>query len=169
MDCFCFLSRHCFVFVLFKQNKTNKTIRKNKTISNTEPIDLNQRLSCDHKVPAGVRTRWYLRAAGGTHPLEKAEFVGIGQPETGFAVQSVSASKNTYTLPDGTKKQIDSKTEVMGTQMEEGSLDAALFEIPPGFKHVEHIERSPRPSASSSQAANFWQRFKGGVTRLFSR
>ena len=57
----------------------------------------------------------------------------------GFAVQLVMVSKSTYTLPDGTNKQTDSKSETLVTQLELGSLDPGIFEIPPGFKHVQHI------------------------------
>jgi hypothetical protein len=134
-------------------------------------IDLNQRLSCDRKRPEGrqAHTYGYLHVANGKQPMEKPEFVAIGEPETGFALHSLMTSKNTYTLPDGTRKQSDSKFETQVTQLEEGPLDPALFEIPPGFKHVEHIERSPVASASSSPMKDFWQRFKASVASLFNR
>ena len=134
-------------------------------------IDLNQRLSCDRKWPEGRKGHAYayLHASGGNQPMDKPEFVTIGEPETGFAVQSVTTSKNTYTLPNGTKKQSDSKFEMQVTQFEEGPPDPALFEIPPGFKHVEHIERNPAASASSSQLNDFWRRFKASVAGLFNR
>jgi len=34
---------------------------------------------------------------------------------------------------------------------------------------VEHIERNPAMSASSSPIEDFWQRLKAGVANLFSR
>jgi len=101
--------------------------------------------------------------------MEKPEFVMNGEPETGFAVRSLMTVKSTYTLQDGTKKQSDLKSEVRVTQLDEGSLDPALFEIPPGFKHVEHIERNPVTSASSSQMNDLWQRLKASVANLFGR
>jgi hypothetical protein len=142
-----------------------------ETVTDAWYIDLNQQLSCDRKWPEGKRghTYGYLRAAGGNQPMEKPEFVTIGEPETGFALHSLMTSKNTYTLPDGTKKQSDSKNEVRVTQLEEGPLDPALFEIPPGFKHVDHIERNPVASASSTQINNLWQRFKASVASLLNR
>jgi hypothetical protein len=76
-------------------------------------------------------------------------------------VQSVIVSKGTYTLPDGTHKETNSKSETLVTQLELRSLDAGLFEIPARFKHVRQIERNPRVSASSNQ--RFWERFKAKV------
>jgi hypothetical protein len=127
-------------------------------------IDLSQQLSCDWKLPAGKRAHAYL--TDGKQPTEKPEFVDIGESETGFAVQLVMTSKITYTLPDGTRKQSDSKSETLVTQLEDGPLDPELFEVPPGFKRVEHIERNPVP-ASSSQI-DFWQRFKARVASLLN-
>jgi hypothetical protein len=136
-----------------------------------QSIDLHQRLSCDRKPPEGKHayTHSYLRAIGGNRPMDKPEFVTIGEPETGFAVQSVTTSKSTYTLPDGARKQSDSKFEMQVTQFEESPLDPALFEIPSGFKHVEHIERNPVAPASSSQISYLWQRLKASVAGLFNR
>jgi hypothetical protein len=132
-------------------------------------IDLDRRLSCDRKWPLGRKTHAYLRGGNGKQPLEKPEFIVKGEPETGFALHSLSALKITHTLPDGTPKQADSKREVLVTQLEEGPLDPGLFEIPSGFRHVEHIERNPTPSASSSpmQIKDLWQRLKASVKSLF--
>jgi hypothetical protein len=134
-------------------------------------IDLHQRLSCDRNWPEGEKGHAfaYLHAACGNQPIDKPEFVTIGESETGFALNSVMISKSTYTLPEGTKKQSDSKFEMQVTQFEEGPLDPALFEIPPGFKHVDHIERNPVAAASSTQINNLWQRFKASVASLFNR
>jgi len=138
-----------------------------ETVTDGWYIDLNQRLSCDPKWPEGKGGHAYLH--GGRQPMEKPEFVMNGEPETGFAVRSLMTVKSTYTLQDGTKKQSDLKSEVRVTQLDEGSLDPALFEIPPGFKHVEHIERNPVTSASSSQMNDLWQRLKASVANLFGR
>jgi hypothetical protein len=139
------------------------------TPSDSNDIDLHQRLSCDRKWPEGKKNHAYLHAAGRNQPIDKAEFVSVGEPETGFALDSVTTTKGTYALPDGTRKQSDAKHEVRVTQLESGPLDPALFEIPAGFKHVEHIERNPATSASSSSIEDFWQRLKASVANLFSR
>ncbi len=134
-------------------------------------IDLNQRLSCDRKWPAGKRGHAYLRAYNGKQPIDRAEFVDVGEPETGFALSSVTISTNAYTLPDGTRKHSESKFEMRVTEFEEGPLDPALFEIPPGFKEVEHIEKSPPASAFADPSSfkDFWQRLKDSVAGWFSR
>jgi hypothetical protein len=139
--------------------------------SNSGSIDLRQRLPCDRKWPEGKQghTYAYSRAVGGSQPpMDKPEFVTNGEPETGFVLQSTMTSKNTHTLPDGTKKQSDSKFEIQVTQFEEVPFDPALFEIPSGFKRVDHIDRNPAASASN-QISYLWQRFKASVAGLFNR
>jgi hypothetical protein len=111
-------------------------------------IDFDQQLSCTPKRPAGRHgyTYGYLGAGNGKRP-EKPEFVTIGEPETGFALNSLMTTKTTYTRRDGTKKQVDLKNETRVTEFEEGPLDPALFEIPPGFKHVDRVDRNSSASA----------------------
>lgn len=137
-----------------------------ETVTDGWYIDLDPQVSCDRRLSTGKRAHSYLVA--GKQPAQIPEFVDIGESETGFPVQSVMVSKGTYTLPDGTNKQTDSKSETLVTQLEIGLLDPRLFEIPPGFKHVQHIERNPRASASSSQTIDFWERFKAKVASLFN-
>jgi hypothetical protein len=132
-------------------------------------IDLSQRISCDPKPPEGKQGHAYLRATSGKQPVDRPEFVTIGEPERGFALNSAMTVKSTFTTPDGGTKDYDSKIETHVTQLEEGPLDPALFEIPPGFKHVEHIERNQVAPASSSQISYLWQRLKASVAGLFSR
>jgi len=138
-------------------------------LGGSNDIDLHQRLSCDRPSPKGGKSHAYLQAAGRNQPVDRAEFASVGEPETGFALDSVTTTKSTYALPDGTRKQSDSKNEVRITQLDEGPLDPALFELPAGFKHVERIERNPAMSASSNTIEDFWQRLKASVANLFSR
>lgn len=105
-------------------------------------IDLDQQLSCDPKRPAGRQGYIYASVSNGKQPMEKPEFVRIGEPETGFPLYSRTSSKLPSTVPDATIANFETRV----TQFEEGPLDPALFEIPPGFKHVEHIERNPAPA-----------------------
>jgi hypothetical protein len=136
------------------------------TVTDGWYIGLETQVSCDRKLSRGKRSRGYLVA--GNQPHEKPEFVDIGESETGFAVQLVSVSKGMYTRPDGTKNQTVSKSETLVTQLELRSLAPQLFEIPPGFKRVQRIERNPRASATSGQTINFWERFKAKAARLLS-
>jgi hypothetical protein len=132
-------------------------------------IDLNQQLSCDRKWSEGKQGQAYVRTVSGKQPIDRPEFVMIGEPERGFALSSLMTIKSTYTLPDGTTKHSESKAETQVTQFEEGPLDPALFEIPAGFKHVEHIERNPAASAFASPPKDFWQRVRASVAGLFNR
>lgn len=133
-----------------------------ETVTDGWYIDLDPEVSCDRRLSKGKRAHGYVVA--GNKPAEKPEFVDVGESETGFPVQSVTVSKGTYTLPDGTTQRTTSKSETLVTQLEVGPLDPGLFEIPPRFKHVLQIERNPRVSASSGQG--FWQRFKAKVDSL---
>ena len=135
-----------------------------ETVTDGWYIDLDPQVSCDWRLSKGKRAHGYFVA--GKQPAEKPEFVDTGESERGFPVQSVMVSKGTYTLPDGTNKQTNSKTETLVTQLELGPLDPGLFEIPPRFKHVRQIERNPRVSASSPQ--DFWERFKAKVSSLLT-
>lgn len=132
-------------------------------------IDFSQRLSCDRKPPETGQAHSYLRAGGGNQPIDRPEFIAIGEPERGFALNILTTIKGTYTRPDGTIKQMNSTMEMQVTQFDEGPLDAALFEIPPGFKHVDHIELNPATMAYSSQPKRLWQRVKASVAGLFNR
>ncbi|MFZ0564308.1 MAG: hypothetical protein WBD45_19640 [Terriglobales bacterium] len=129
-------------------------------------IDLYQRLSCDRKW-TGKKAHAYLHAGSGNRPMDRPEFVDIGEPETGFAVESVTTFKSVGTLPDGSEKQFDSKNEMRITELEKASFDPALFEIPEGFKLVERIERNPPQSVFLSSPKNFWQEAWRSVTNLF--
>jgi hypothetical protein len=109
-------------------------------------IDFDQRLSCD---PTRLRTSHghtygYLSAGNGKQRIEKPEFVDIGEPERGFPVSSTVTSKSPPNLADGTITTFETRV----THFEEGPLDPALFEIPPGFKHVDRIERNPPPASA---------------------
>jgi hypothetical protein len=115
-------------------------------------IDFDQQLSCTPKPPAGRHGYTYGHLGGdGKQPMEKPEFVTIGEPETGFALNSLMTTKSAYTRPDGTKKQVDLKNETRVTEFDEGPLDPALFEIPPGFKYVDRIERNSSASTLASK------------------
>ncbi|MGB8010110.1 MAG: hypothetical protein WCF68_00735 [Terriglobales bacterium] len=81
-------------------------------------------------------------------------------------MQSTIKSKNVHT-PDGSEKQSNSKFETKVIALEEGPLDSALFEIPPGFRQVDHIERNALASAFSSGRKSFWQRVRAGIVNLF--
>jgi len=129
-------------------------------------IDLDTSISCDRRSPADKRVHTHAFLAAGNMPVEKIEFVDNGEPETGFATEWKITSPEAITLPDSTKKEHASISEMRVTQLVEGPLDPALFTIPTGFRQVEHIERNP-PANIPSQWSIAWDRFKANVARLF--
>jgi hypothetical protein len=73
---------------------------------------------------------------------EMPEFIDIGEPEIGFAVQEIRTSLSSYTLPDGNTRQTGEKFETL-VRLERGIYDTALFEVPSNFRRVAEIERNP--------------------------
>ena len=107
-------------------------------------IDLDRRISCEPKVPAGSRGHGFVTvfgAAGGGKGtmMERPEFVNIGPPETGFPLKEARPITSETVPATGVRRHSDSlnESESEVVQFEEGPLDPALFEIPPGFKRVE--------------------------------
>ena len=80
--------------------------------------------------------------------------------------RDVQLRREAVTLPDSTKRERTSISEMRVTQLAEGPLDPALFTVPTGFRQVEHIEHNP-PANLPSQWSIAWDHFKAGVARLF--
>ncbi len=102
-------------------------------------IDVDRRISCDPKPPAGSGSGFMAIGAvvGGKEMImERPEFVDIGARETGFAVKEVRTTTG-ETVPATGVRRDSSINESEVTQFEAMPLDPALFEVPPGFKHVE--------------------------------
>jgi hypothetical protein len=104
-------------------------------------IDFEQRLECDPKPVQGQHgyIGGYVSVGTLRQPMEKPEFVRIGEAETGFPMVTTTSSKRPSGLADGTVSSFETRV----TEFTEGALDPALFEIPAGFKRVERIERNP--------------------------
>ena len=136
-------------------------------------IDLEQHISCDPEYTRKGITYSYgvvlVAPAGnsGNQIIDKPEFVPIGKPETGFALEEIITSDDAYTSADGTTKHARSRSERKVTELYEGPLDASLFEVPLGFTRVKEIERNPPPS-SSNAIAEVWERMKYTISRWFS-
>ncbi len=129
-------------------------------------IDLDVRISCDRKWRAGEHA--YLRAglsSDGRAP-DVPKFVDVGEPVTGFPVEMKMTNRSTFALADGTKKENTSTNESGITQLEEGPLAPAIFEIPAGFRQVAHIEQNP-PLDWQTVLANNWRWLKAQVRRIF--
>jgi hypothetical protein len=85
------------------------------------------------------------RSSGSLDPPEIPEFIDIGETETGFAVQEIQTSWNSFKLPDGSTRQTEGKSETV-VKLERGAYDTALFENPSRFKRVRYIEANPKLS-----------------------
>jgi hypothetical protein len=81
-------------------------------------------------------------AIGTGKPAEFPEFVDIGEPEAGFAVEETRASRISYKMPDGSTRESEQTSKTTRT-IEKGTYDAALFEVPRGFKRVRSIDPNP--------------------------
>lgn len=172
-EVFGFTARH--VIITRKEIPLDNSRRRpQETVTDGWYIDLDPHVSCEPWLRKGRPAHAYMatsvRPAKGSvtweQPPERAEFVDIGEQETGFPVQSMTVSNVAYTLPDGTSKEATSRDETLVTKLELGPLDPSLFEIPPGFKHVDHIDRNPRVSPRSGQ--DLWERLKAKLTSLLS-
>lgn len=128
------------------------------TVTDGWYIDLDSQISCEPKPPKGKGYDAYLTVGG--QPPETPQFVHIGAPAEGFAVQTIRTSKSTFTLPDGTKRQGDMNSETRVIQLERASIDPRVFEIPSGFRQVQSIERNPR----EQNPPGLWERFKSIFT-----
>lgn len=135
-----------------------------ETVTDGWYIDLDQRISCDHKWPEGKGVHGRLVGWSSSQPPEKIEYVNIGEAQPGFPLQQTTTSKGTYALPDGTKKESHWTSEVEVTVLEEGPLDARLFEVPAGFRRVDHIEHHATQKKEWSEA---WEEFKAKVESIF--
>jgi hypothetical protein len=103
-------------------------------------IDLDTSITCDLRWPGGKRSHAHLRPG---LALEKYEFVDKGNAETGLAVERKIRSLRTLKTSNGTKTEIAYTSELRIAEFTVGTLDPALFEIPPGFRKVDDINRYP--------------------------
>jgi hypothetical protein len=129
-------------------------------------IDIDNRISCDQKWPEGAHAYVSLRSSTDSRAPDLPKFVDVGKPETGFAIERKVTTRGSYVMPDGTKRESTTTSEMTATQLEEGPLDAAVFEVPAGFRQVAHIETNP-PADWQTAWASAWVRFKAKVERLF--
>jgi hypothetical protein len=137
-----------------------------ETVTDGWYIDLDNRISCDRKWREGAHAYVYARSSADDRAPDRPKFVDVGKPEAGFVVELKTTTRGTYAMPDGTRKESTSNSETTVTQLEEGPLNAAVFEVPAGFRQVAHIETNP-PADWQTAWVNAWVRFKAKVERLF--
>jgi hypothetical protein len=111
-------------------------------------IDVERRISCDPKPPAGSVSRGFVMVGAATvggksMMAEGPEFVDIGPRETGFPVKEARTTTSETVPATGVRRYSDWVNESEVIEFKEGPLDPALFEVPYGFKRVERNQRSP--------------------------
>lgn len=113
-------------------------------------IDFDLQLPCVRR-PTRAAAHAYLSAGTqGRDTPDVPEFADHGKLETGFAVDERTSSKLLAVLPDGTRRESRNASRRWVTELKEVPVDAALFEVPVNFKHVE--PSMPRVSTPSSSA-----------------
>jgi hypothetical protein len=108
-------------------------------------IDVDRTISCEPKLPARTVSGFVMAGAvvgGKEMMMERPEFVNIGARETGIPVKETRTTTSEAAPATGVRRYSDSINESEVTQFTEGPLDPALFEVPPGFKHVERSQRN---------------------------
>jgi len=110
-------------------------------------IDVDRRISCDPKPLVGSGSHGFVTVGtafvgGKAMMMERPEFVDIGARETGFPLKEVRTTTSETVPATGVRRYSDSINESEVTQFTEGSLDPALFEVPPGFRQVERSQRN---------------------------
>lgn len=126
-------------------------------------IDLDTSFPCGWKRHSGKPAYVHAFLRAGNAPIERREFVDKGEPETGFAIEQKTTTREPMTLSDGTKKERTSVDEMRVIQLVEGPLDPGLFTVPTGFRQVKQIDTEWLPN----QWSVAWERFKASVARLF--
>jgi hypothetical protein len=128
-------------------------------------IDIDTEISCEpwwrlHREAKGFA---YLTAG---NVVERVELVQKGKAETGFDVESKTVEKSLFILQNGTTRVTTSKSRTKVIDFKEGPLEAGVFEIPAGFKKVEHISRA-QPEEDRNALSAGWQQFVLTVEDLF--
>jgi hypothetical protein len=120
-----------------------------ETVTDGWYIDLDTSVSCDPQRQSGGAVGFLL--IGGIGEIPIPTFKNIGKPESGFALATKTTFRSTYTLPDGSKQESSSITETQVTELSARTIAAALFEVPPNFRQVSQVRRSP--------SIPFWKRW----------
>jgi hypothetical protein len=89
-----------------------------------------------------------------------------GVPERGFPLKVTTRTKTQLKMPDGNVEQVERTDEREVTELSEAPLAPALFDIPPGFKRVDHvIAEAPVPFGVRVRMA--WESLVRSVTGVF--
>ena len=140
-----------------------------ETVTDGWYIDLDTSVSCDPQRQSGGAVGFLLiGGTGGEIPIPTIK--NIGKPEPGFALATKTTFRSAYTLPDGSKHESNSIDETQVKELSARPVAAALFEVPPGFRQVSQIRRTPSvPLWVRWFARGYvcWVRFKQALSRHF--
>jgi len=132
--------------------------------------DLDTRLSCEPRRRPGVAYAVVVSARSVNAKPDETPVVPtlklIGKQESGLALSTTTTTHSALVLPDGSKKDSDSTSEMKVTELYAGPLDPQLFEIPRGFTKVNAIRRNPDVPLSI-RMQEYWNELKFKVSRLF--
>jgi hypothetical protein len=125
--------------------------------------DLPTTLSCEPKLRGGVG---FVTVGSSNNGLtEIPSFKLEGKPESGFALSTTTTTQSTYVLPDGTKKDSSSTSEMQVIELYSGPLNPDLFEVPRGFTKVGQIRRNPDVPLSTWLQI-YWNTLKFRISRF---
>ena len=131
--------------------------------------DLATALSCEpHPRPGAVylvfATMKRINAKDDEMPVPT--FKLVGKQESGFALYTKTTTHETSVMPDGSKRDWDSTSEMQVTELYSGPLNPQLFEVPAGFRKVDQIRRNPDVPLSTRMLW-YWNELKLRFSRVF--
>jgi hypothetical protein len=127
--------------------------------------DLSTTLSCEPKTRGSVG--FLTMGALNNVPTEVPSWKFVGKPESGFALSKTTKALSTYVLPDGSKGDSTSTSQMQVTELYSGPLNPELFEVPHGFTKVDRIRSEPSVPFSV-RVQEYWNMLKMRMSRLFS-
>jgi len=137
-----------------------------ETVTRGWYIDLDVETSCEPWWRLRSNRKGFAYLTAGNAP-ERVEFVQKGMAETGFAVDTKTVEKSSFSLRDGSTQVTTSKSRFEVVDFMEGPLGADVFEAPPGFKKVERINWN-QPGGERSALSVGWQQFVLTIEDFFN-
>jgi hypothetical protein len=126
--------------------------------------DIPTSVSCYPKSRGAVA---FVTARSMNEPVEVPSLKLVGTPEAGFALLMTTTSHYTYQLPDRSKGETNSTSQLEVTELFSGPLDPQLFEVPHGFTKVDRLRRDPAVPLSI-RAQEYWNTLKLRISRIFN-
>jgi hypothetical protein len=115
----------------------------------------------------GVVVATMVAVGSGSVCLNKVDRIDVHQTGTdpGFPLKSTTVMKSEVSDPDGSKRTVASTWGSEVTELREGRLDPALFEVPSDFHRVEVLKNwyTPEPRHQPSG----WEWFKEKLEEIF--